>query len=97
MELIRIAKGYTQENLALDAEIARSYLANLKSGTNSATLEMVDKLARVLGVKPWQLLVPDLIVQSVEVGSNETSDFSASPPVLKVVKDQTSKRKLRSS
>lgn len=97
LELIRIAKGYTQENLALDADVARSYLSNLKSGTNSATLEMVDKLARVLEVEAWQLLLPDLTVESVEPG-NEMSTNSMTPPaVLRVVRSQTSKRKLRSS
>lgn len=97
LELVRIAKGYTQENLALDADVARSYLSNLKSGTNSATLEMVDKLARVLEVESWQLLLPDLTVVSVEPGQETSTDPSSGPSVLKVVRNQTSKRKLRSS
>jgi transcriptional regulator with XRE-family HTH domain len=97
LELVRIAKGYTQENLALDADVARSYLSNLKSGTNSATLEMVDKLARVLEVESWQLLLPDLTVESVEPGQDVSADPMSRPTVLKIVRNQTSKRKLRPS
>lgn len=97
LELVRVAKGYTQENLALDADVARSYLSNLKSGTNSATLEMVDKLARVLEVESWQLLLPDLTVESVEPGQETSDDPMPTLSVLKVVKNQTSKRKLRPS
>lgn len=97
LELVRIAKGYTQENLALDADVARSYLSNLKSGTNSATLEMVDKLARVLEVESWQLLLPDLTVESVEPGQETSVNAMSRPSVLTVVRNQTSKRKLRPS
>jgi transcriptional regulator with XRE-family HTH domain len=97
LELIRVAKGYTQENLALDADVARSYISNLKSRTNSATLEMVDKLARVLEVEPWQLLLPDLKVESVKAEENISADAVLQPTILRVVKSQTSKRKLRPS
>ena len=96
LELIRMAKGYTQENLAFDAEISRSHLANIKGAANSATLEMIDKLARVLDVEPWQMLLPNLEVESVESGSQASNQFSA-PNKLSVVRDQDSKRKLRST
>jgi len=95
LELIRIAKGYTQENLAIDAEISRSHFANIKSGTHSATLEMVDRLAHVLGIEAWQILLPDLIVESVQEKTGVKNEFVA-PSTLRIVRDQGSKRKLRS-
>lgn len=97
LELIRVAKGYTQENLALDADISRSHLFNLKSGANSSTLEMLRKIAEVLEVEPWLLLVPDLAVESIAVGGDVLPFPSVEPAVLKVVKDQDSKRRLRPS
>lgn len=94
LELVRVAKGYTHENLALDADISRSYFWNLQKGTSSATLEMVAKIAGALDVEPWLLLVPNLVVESVEPGDDTEEDKRVLPP-LKVPKTQTSKRKLR--
>lgn len=95
LELIRVAKGYTHENLALDAGIARSHIANIRSSSHSATLALVDRLARTLEVEPWQLLVPDLVVESVAEGDAGGLDPQPPLPVLKVVRNQTSKRRLR--
>lgn len=93
LELVRIARGYTHENLALDADVSRSYFWNLQKASSSATLEMVGKLARALDVEPWRLLTPDLAVETIEPG-DANSDAVVLPP-LKVAKTQTSKRKLR--
>ena len=95
LELIRVAKGYTQENLALDADISRSHLANLKAGSSSSTLEMLSRIAGVLGVEPWLLLLPDLTVESVHTPQELGSKPLLDPLVLKVLKDQDSKRRLR--
>ena len=93
LELIRIARGYTQENLALDAGIARSHIANIKSLSHSATLALIDKLAAALEVEPWQLLADNLVVERVDADAAE-----AYPPLpaLRIAKTQTSKRQLRS-
>ena len=97
LELIRVARGYTQENLALDADISRSHLSNIKSGANSSTLEMLQKIAEVLQVEPWLLLVPDLTVESVPPGSETSPLPSVQPLTLRLTKDQDSKRRLRST
>lgn len=94
LELIRVAKGYTQENLALDADVSRSHLANIKGTASSATLEMVDKFARVLDVESWQMLVPDLVVESLDPAAGAAAEFLP-PATLRVVRDQDSKRRLR--
>jgi len=95
LELIRVAKGYTHENLALDADIARSHIANIRSNSHSATLALIDRLARTLEVEPWVLLVPDLVVESVSEADAAAIEPNPPLPVLRVVKNQTSKRKLR--
>ena len=95
LELIRVAKGYTHENLALDADIARSHISNIKNLSHSATLALVDRLAKTLEVEPWLLLVPDLAVESVAEADAGSIEPRAPVAPLRVVKNQTSKRKLR--
>jgi DNA-binding XRE family transcriptional regulator len=50
------AKGLSQDNLAYEAEVSRSYLSQLEKGAFYASLKIVEKLARVLDVEPAELL-----------------------------------------
>lgn len=52
----RHAKGMSQEALAHDADIDRSYISALERGVYAATIDMVGKLADVLDVEPDVLL-----------------------------------------
>jgi transcriptional regulator with XRE-family HTH domain len=52
----RHARGLSQEALAYEAGIDRTYISALERGVYSATIVMVDKLATVLGVEPGALL-----------------------------------------
>jgi transcriptional regulator with XRE-family HTH domain len=57
---LRHAKGISQDDLAYEAEISRSYLSQLEKGGFYASLKIVGKIAAVLGVEPAELLkVPD--------------------------------------
>jgi transcriptional regulator with XRE-family HTH domain len=54
------AKGLSQDHLAYEAEISRSYLSQLEKGVFYASLKIVGKLATVLEVEPAELLrLPD--------------------------------------
>ena len=53
---LRRQKGLSQEALALEAGIDRTYVSALERCTYSATITMVEKLAVVLGVEPVDLL-----------------------------------------
>ena len=52
----RSAKGLSQEALAHEANIDRTYVSALERSQYSATIVMVDKLARALGVEASALL-----------------------------------------
>jgi transcriptional regulator with XRE-family HTH domain len=52
----RHAKGLSQDDLAYEAEISRSYLSQLEKGAYFASLKIVGKLAVVLDVEPAELL-----------------------------------------
>jgi len=55
---IRQERGLSQEALAADAEIDRTYVSALERGVYSASLDMIEKLAAVLSVEPNVLLLP---------------------------------------
>jgi transcriptional regulator with XRE-family HTH domain len=50
--------GLSQEQLALDAEMKRSYVSDLERGTRNPSLKAIGRLAAALGVEGWQLLQP---------------------------------------
>jgi transcriptional regulator with XRE-family HTH domain len=52
----RNAKGLSREALAHEANIDRTYVSALERSEYSATIVMVDKLARALGVEASALL-----------------------------------------
>ena len=53
---LRNAKGLSQDDLAYEAEVSRSYLSQLEKGAFYASLKIVGKLAGVLDVEPAELL-----------------------------------------
>jgi len=52
----RRQKGLSQEALAHDAGVDRTYISALERCVYSASITMVEKLATVLGVQPADLL-----------------------------------------
>lgn len=52
----RYAKGLSQEALAHEAEMDRSYVSALERGVYSASIDTVARLAEVLGIEPDEML-----------------------------------------
>jgi transcriptional regulator with XRE-family HTH domain len=52
----RRAKGLSQEALAHEADINRTYISKLESGSTYVGLEIIVKLSNVLDVEPADLL-----------------------------------------
>lgn len=52
----RVAKGLAQHELALDAEIDRTYVSMIELGRHNPSLMVLDRLAKALGVKIADLL-----------------------------------------
>jgi transcriptional regulator with XRE-family HTH domain len=52
----RNAKGLSQEALAYEADVDRTYVSALERSGYSATIDMVDKLAKALGTEASALL-----------------------------------------
>jgi transcriptional regulator with XRE-family HTH domain len=53
---LRHAKGFSQEALAYEANVNRTYMSKLEKGGSYPGLEIIGKLAAVLGVEPAELL-----------------------------------------
>ena len=53
---LRHEKGVSQDDLAYEAEVSRSYLSQLEKGAFYASLKIIGKLAEALGVEPAELL-----------------------------------------
>ena len=53
---LRHAKRLSQDDLAYDAEVSRSYLSQLEKGVFFASLRIVGRLADALDVEPAELL-----------------------------------------
>ena len=54
----RKAAGLSQEELAHIADIERAYVSLLERRQNSPTIDMLAKLAKAVGVAPYELLLP---------------------------------------
>jgi transcriptional regulator with XRE-family HTH domain len=53
---LRHAKGLSQESLAYEAEVNRSYLSKVEKGETYVGLEIIGKLATVLDIEPAEFL-----------------------------------------
>jgi transcriptional regulator with XRE-family HTH domain len=53
---LRAARGLSQEVLAVDAGVAAPYLSHIERGAANPTIDVLDRLARILDVEVDQLL-----------------------------------------
>ena len=53
---LRHTRGLSQEDLAYEADVNRTYMSKLEKGASYPGLEIIGKLADVLEVEPAELL-----------------------------------------
>jgi transcriptional regulator with XRE-family HTH domain len=62
---LRATKGFSQEDLALEAGLHRTFVSHLERGARNASIDNIEKLAIALGVSTYRLLVdPDVLRHS---------------------------------
>ena len=55
---MRKAKGLSQEALAFESGLHRTFIAHVERRVRNISLDNIDRIARALGVPAWVLLVP---------------------------------------
>ncbi|MFN4091444.1 MAG: helix-turn-helix domain-containing protein [Brevundimonas sp.] len=56
MKRLREAKGLSQEELAFQADMHRTYVSGIERGKRNPTVTVLERLARPLGVQAGELL-----------------------------------------
>ena len=62
---LRVERGLTQQELAEKAGVGRIYVWQLEHCTYSASLKIIQRLARALDVEPSELLRPRMRAQRI--------------------------------
>jgi len=47
---LRLAKGFSQEKLALDADLDRTYIPSIEKGERNISITVLEKLAKALNI-----------------------------------------------
>ena len=55
---MRRARGWSQESLAFEAGLDRTFVAHVEREARNISLDNVEKLAKALQVNSYQLLLP---------------------------------------
>ena len=55
----RVERGLSQEELAHDADMKRSYLSDLERGTRNPSVRALGRIATALNIEAWRLLAED--------------------------------------
>jgi transcriptional regulator with XRE-family HTH domain len=56
LRCLRNEKGLSQDDLAYEAEISRSYLSQMEKGVFYASLKIIGKLTKALNIEPAEFL-----------------------------------------
>ena len=56
--LKRVEKGWSQEQLALESDLDRTYVSKVERARLNVALSTIERIAEVLEVEPWTLLRP---------------------------------------
>jgi len=61
LKLYRERAGLSQERLAMESGVSRTYISSVEQGTSRLTLKMAQKFSSILHVDPYELLGRDAI------------------------------------
>lgn len=58
IKILRIEKGWSQEYLANECELDRTYVSAVERERWNVSLSNIERIAKALSVEPWELLKP---------------------------------------
>jgi transcriptional regulator with XRE-family HTH domain len=56
VKLLRVEKGWSQEKLALTADLDRTYIPSIEKGERNVSITVIEKIANALDVEIIELL-----------------------------------------
>lgn len=56
VKLLRVEKGWSQEKLALTADLDRTYIPSIEKGERNVSITVIEKIANALNVEIIELL-----------------------------------------
>lgn len=59
LRLLRAHRGLSQEGLAFESGINRTYVSDVERGVRNVSIDNISRLATALGVPAWELLKDD--------------------------------------
>jgi transcriptional regulator with XRE-family HTH domain len=60
IRVARVIRGWSQEDLALECELDRTYVSAVERARWNVSLSNIERFALALGIEPWKLLKPPL-------------------------------------
>lgn len=58
IRVARVTKGWSQEDLALECELDRTYVSAVERARWNVSLSNIERFSNALGFQPWELLKP---------------------------------------
>ncbi|RYG57471.1 MAG: XRE family transcriptional regulator [Alphaproteobacteria bacterium] len=58
LKRVRVAQAVSQEQLAFDAGVDRSYLGGIERGEENPSVDTLEKIARILGIELLEFFLP---------------------------------------
>ena len=57
VKLLRLEKSWSQEKLALTADLDRTYIPSIEAGKRNVSITVIEKIAMALDVEIFELLI----------------------------------------
>jgi transcriptional regulator with XRE-family HTH domain len=70
----RTKSGLTQARLAEAAGVGQTHIADIETGKKTPSVELLENIARVLEVAPWELLLSEALEHHVRKGVGAAMD-----------------------
>lgn len=61
IRVARVNKGWSQEDLALECELDRTYVSAVERARWNVSLSNIERFAKALELEPWKLLKPPVV------------------------------------